>query len=44
MYNSYSKPDKFTLCCGGENAHIDTGEVGEGHFPVYSSGQGVRLK
>ena len=29
------------LKCGGENAHKDTGKVGEGHYPMYTPGTGL---
>ena len=38
------KPDNYTIKCGGENAHIKTGETEEGHYPVYNLPDGLILK
>jgi len=45
IYELHEKPDYyFVLKCGGENAHRDTGEVGEGNYPVYTIRYGLLLK
>jgi len=44
IYESSLEPNNFLLQCGGENAHIKTGSVEEGHYPKYDPGQGVFLK
>lgn len=43
----YEKVDNelhFILKCGEENAHIETGEVSSGHYPVYTVSYGLLLK
>ncbi len=41
----YEKSDNdFLLKCGGENAHINTGEVGEGHFPACRKNKEIILR
>ncbi len=45
IYELHEKHDYyFVLKCGGENAHRDTGEVGEGYYPVYTLRYGLLLK
>ncbi|MEQ8189493.1 MAG: zinc ribbon domain-containing protein [Candidatus Eremiobacterota bacterium] len=34
----------FILKCGGENAHINTGEVGEGHFPACNKNKDIIMR
>ena len=44
IYKMELSPDNFLLMCGGENAHIETDTVDEGHFPIYSPGEGIALR
>ena len=44
IYELYKEDCYFVLKCGGKNAHMETEEVGEGHYPVYTPRYGLLLK
>lgn len=44
IYSSQKNPDTYILKCGGEDAHLETGMVDKGFYPVYTPENGLLLK